>query len=1111
MELTPEQRAIVDSSSRDVVVSAGAGTGKTHVLVERYVHLLGEYRIPEIVAVTFTEAAATEMRERVRRAVMNNESLASHRVDLDEAVIGTIHSLCLRVLHQYPVEAGIDPRASVLAEDEGELLLLAACTNALEAAAESDEGGALALREIGIYSLGEQLPLMVSRRNEIRDAFEALVGAGPEQWGEAIRSRLDAALELELEQARQPVGDALGWLADQRAPGSNDALTRVLDVVSEIVGDSSSGDWRDWGERLRRARERISLRGGSQANWAVPVAEARDALRNVREIGERIGELPHWNEHDELALQVVEALKGVFEGACERYAKAKREQHALDFLDLEVEAVRLLREHPDVAADYRGRLRHVMVDEVQDTNALQVELIRLLVGERGDLTSPSVFLVGDAKQSIYRFRGADVRQFNRLREEIEGRQGQVLPLSRSFRTHDELVERLNSVFGEVFAEAIEDYEAVMEAMSGRGSSPPAAPHVTITPISNDRVGGGRASEGDQRRVEADLVASQIAGILEQERPIWDGALLQYRPAQPSDVAILLRRLLNVHTFEQALEAYGVPYANPGSAGFFTRQEVLDLTNLLAWLAEPDDEIALAGALRSPLFLIDDPSLLALRERRGSLFGALGSPPAELNSTMRAHCEHAVTVLRELRRLAEIETVYDVLERAIDATGVEAAWTPIRGGEQAVANMRKLTSMARTLAGHSLDEFAAYLAQRRDELTVREGQAVVDRGDAVRIMTVHGAKGLEFPLVFVPESHLPWRVSSDAVRWRHEDGIAVTMQRELGEDRRRQPGFYTYLTGLEAAEEEAEHKRLFYVAATRAADYLFISGDESGSRGWLHAARDALDVADAGDGINIRPELVVDTNAIARRRQQPPVEPPPADQETDYVAPLLARPRVIPVRASTPVTALRASEPVYRRATHDDGLGALRGSVAHRAIELSFTSSDPPELSELVRAEGSGALDEQTVNAVVAAVAPMLGRFESSELAAVLRDPQTQSYFELPFAWDWDGVPVHGSIDLVYRDVEGWHVVDFKTDQVTRSLDDLAEPYVSQLGLYGLALERALRTRPALALLFLRTGEMFVPGWPEVETALELARERVDAGALLDPDAPEYIAEGALAE
>ena len=740
MELTPEQRAIVDSTSRDVVVSAGAGTGKTHVLVERYVRLLRDHRIPEIVAVTFTEAAATEMRERVRRAVMDDDSLASHRVDLDEAVIGTIHALCLRLLHEYPVEAGIDPRASVLAEDEGELLLLASCADALEAAAERDDTGALALREIGVYSLGQQLPLLVSRRNEIRDAFDALPGSGTGEWAEAIQARLDAALEQELEQARQPVGDELDWMAAQRAPGSDDALTRRLDEVLEIVGDPSSGDWRDWGERLQQATGHISLQGGSRANWAVPVADARAALRRVREVGQRIEQLPRWNEHDELALRVIEALRGVFDDASARYAHAKREQHSLDFLDLEVEAVRLLREHPDVAADYRGRLRHVMVDEVQDTNALQVELIRLLVGERDDPASPSVFLVGDSKQSIYRFRGADVRQFNRLREEIEDLQGEVLPLSRSFRTHDALVERLNSVFEEVFAGASEDYEAVMEAMSGRGGSPPAAPHVTITPISNDSVGGGRATERDQRRVEADLVASQIAGILEEQRPIWEGALQQYRPARPSDVAILLRRLMNVHTFEQALEAHGVPYTNPGGAGFFTRQEVLDLTNLLAWLAEPDDEIALAGALRSPLFMIDDPTLLALRERGGSLIGALGSAPVELGSTARARCEHAARVLRDLARLAATETVHDVLEHAIGTTGVEAVWTPIRGGEQAVANIRKLASMARTLAGHSLDEFAAYLAQRRDELTVREGQAVVDRGDAVRIMTVHGAKG-----------------------------------------------------------------------------------------------------------------------------------------------------------------------------------------------------------------------------------------------------------------------------------------------------------------------------------------------------------------------------------
>ena len=545
-------------------------------------------------------------------------------------------------------------------------------------------------------------------------------------------------------------------------------------------------------------------------------------------------------------------------------------------------------------------------------------------------------------------------------------------------------------------------------------------------------------------------------------------------------------------------------------------------------------------------MLDDPTLLALRERGGSLFGALRAPPDGLDAALRERCAHARAVLEELQRLAETERAHDVIERALELTGVEAAWRPIEGGEQAVANLRKLAGIARTLAGRSLDEFAEYLVWRRDETNAREGQAVVERRDAVRIMTVHRAKGLEFPVVFLPESHLAAWVPTDAVRWRRDGGISVTMRRELGAERRRRPGFYEHLARLDRAEEDAEHRRLFYVGATRAADYLFISGDPPGLGSWLEQAGEALAGRAREAGVDLLPAALVDLGAIAARpappvvtpppaaeevdyvppllaalvdlgaiaaRPAPPVvTPPPAAEEVDYVPPLLARPRVIPVRASTPVTALRASEPAFRPAQHGDGLGALRGSVAHRAIELSFTQGGRPHLVDLVTEIASTPLDPVSAQAVAAEVEEMLDRFAGSALATVLRDPGTVAHFELPFAWDWDGVPVHGSIDLAYRDVEGWHVVDFKTDQrAGRTLEAAGEPYLAQLGLYGRALERAVGAQPALALVFLRTGELFEPGWQAVDAAIEAARLRVDAGALLDPEATEYVLEAAALE
>ena len=371
------------------------------------------------------------------------------------------------------------------------------------------------------------------------------------------------------------------------------------------------------------------------------------------------------------------------------------------------------------------------------------------------------------------------------------------------------------------------------------------------------------------------------------------------------------------------------------------------------------------------------------------------------------------------------------------------------------------------------------------------------------MTIHGAKGLEFPIVFVPEAHLPSRDSYEYVRWRTDEGISATLAREIGESARPRPGFYSYLLTRDQVEEAAEHKRLFYVAATRAADTLYVSGNEQSSGdGWLAAAVESLGSIPR-DGVEVRQPLTVGSGATARRPTPPILELPSSDDEEDFLPPLIARPRVIPLRSSTPVTALRPPAPVHAFAHHGDGLGIARGSLAHRAIELWFTTGSRPALTELSRALDAG-LDESAVERITDDVDAMLDLFDSSPLAATLRDPAAEAYFELPFSWDWDGVPVHGTIDLVYQDARGWHVLDFKTDDLQgRTLVEAASSYLPQLALYASALERATGLRPDTGLVFLRTGDVYVPPAGDLDRALADTRVRIDAGQVLDTPIPAF--------
>ena len=259
--LTGQQAEIVGSRGRDLLVTAGAGSGKTRVLVERYVSLLGECRIPEIAAVTFT-AAASEMRERVRREVLTRPGLADHRAHLDEAVIGTIHSLCSRILREHPVEAALDPAARVLSEDESELETITACADALEEAAAADDRRALGLREIGAYSLTSHLPRMVARRNEVEAAYEVLPGA-PQAWADEIKARLDTSMGAAVEQTRPEIVETAAWLMDAHVGAKGDAFSVRLGDFLETLGDPAEGDWHDLLVRVTRAGKKINLSGGS--------------------------------------------------------------------------------------------------------------------------------------------------------------------------------------------------------------------------------------------------------------------------------------------------------------------------------------------------------------------------------------------------------------------------------------------------------------------------------------------------------------------------------------------------------------------------------------------------------------------------------------------------------------------------------------------------------------------------------------------------------------------------------------------------------------------------------------------------------------------------------
>ena len=411
MDLTSEQRMIIEAEASDLAVVAGAGSGKTHVLVERYLQLLSGCSIPQIAAITFTEAAAAEMRERVRRAVMSDPALEQHRELLDEAAIGTVHSLGLRLLREHPVEAGLDPAAAVLPDDEAELLRRAACIEAIDAAAEADDERTAALRGIGVYHAGLRLPRMVAERDAVEAAFAAM-GADSTGWPARVRAILDAHYgprQTSIREQTQAIAARIRRDADNVSESGSRSCKRCCRrslrparrngrTSPPALGDASGAPICRWGA------------------GALPTPTSRRRSRSCAISMTRLSGCPPGTSTTEPALEVLAGLRDLFEDAVRRYTAAKQAQGALDYLDLELGAVDLLRDHPAVAAAVRERFRHLMVDESQDINPVQAELIELIAGGDGAGPRPALFLVGDARQSIYRFRGADVHRFTALQD-----------------------------------------------------------------------------------------------------------------------------------------------------------------------------------------------------------------------------------------------------------------------------------------------------------------------------------------------------------------------------------------------------------------------------------------------------------------------------------------------------------------------------------------------------------------------------------------------------------------------------------------------------------------------------------------------------------------------
>ena len=1059
---TDEQLVAIERRDGDLLLDASAGSGKTSVLVERFARSVLDdgIEVSAILTITFTEKAAAEMRDRIRRRLRELGADEAARAT-EGAFISTIHGFCARVLRAHALAAGLDPAFGVLDAPDAERIADDAFADALE---ELGRNAPAAIDLIASYGAGTLRAAILQIHDELRSRGERrprLPAVAPAPELGPLRAELSlagAAALAELAAIPDPGAKVL------QAIGRLERLPEVIDVAEPWPGDL-------WG---------VGLPGGNGAALSTEAcARYGEALVAFRAACE--------HRRAARAHDLLDRLLRLF---AERYARAKREVSGLDFEDLELECRELLRSDAELRDRYRARFARIMVDELQDTNQVQLELIELIANE-------NLFTVGDAQQSIYGFRHADVELFERRGERLAA-SGARATLDTNFRSRPEILSVINGVFETELGEQFRPLRP------GRAEDAEAAadgdPRVEL--LVADK-GADWAMEGlgaPWRVAEARALAARVGRLLA------DGT-----PAR--DVVLLTRATTDLRVYERALEDRGIPTYVIGGRGYWSHPQVIDVVSYLEAIANPRAEEALYTVLASPLVGVSADALVVLaataRDRRADPWSVLREPDGAFEALgvgdrdLLARFADWFAIERTAAARAGIE---ELIDRAVERTGYDLAVLAMPGGPRRLANVRKLMRLAReheAAHGPDLRGFLDLVGSRaqpgfgageaRESEAPVEGEAL----DAVRLMTIHRAKGLEFEVVCVADLGRGPRWRADVIRVGRDGRFGMRLA-EPGTGRRESALDYKALGDERYAAEAREERRLFYVAMTRARERLILSGaarlekwpalEGNGGGGgpiaWIGPAVEQLD----GVGVTfVRPEDLVAVAAVPPAEVEPPVERPD-------VLPAPAP----PVSAGPPVSALSYSSlAAYERcgyrfyaervlrlpalpgqgagaSTGDRaaGLSALdRGTLVHALLErLDFRRPLRPTEAMIAEASERSGLWTVPGGEDAAQVAELVERFAAGELCRRLgRATAVRREARFRFLLGDPGVLIGGVFDVIAREPGGRTlVVDYKSDRL-----DGADPqaladrsYGTQRLVYALAALRAGATEVEVVHTFL---------------------------------------------
>lgn len=1066
---TIEQKKAIESIDKNTAVIAGAGSGKTSVLVDRFVNIVASgVDCRNILAITFTNKAASEMMERIRAKMtqlateytgLKREFWIKQKKALTMAYIGTIHGLCANIIRTNPLEAKVEPDFHITNESQAVIAVNDSVKSSLyKLIKEKDEAVRFLLTEYGYFRLVNCLQDLLSRFN-VDEVQQETVFADDLAKGSLKRLEFMPSLRRTF---LDKLDELLLGINDLRAGGHRSKLESIQENLTEIkeAVNSLPGDL-DAIEILDKHFAGLAAR-----------SKDKELVIEVKELKEQIIDACY----DYKAIEVIKQWASVIRVCVIDFDKFKKQKGILTFDDLEHITYKLLKNNLHICKQYSDNFKHIMIDEFQDTNELQKKIAYLLAGKNDTvLKNDKMFIVGDDKQSIYRFRGADVGVFAQVRKDINVLQGEEIHLLDNFRS----VEGILSVCNDLFVDLMQTRQAkgvVFESLKANKQDVLEPVELVLLDKSDD-----------QNLLEARSIAKKLKEF---------SVKFDYDYA---DMAILLRTKTHLEEYLTALEEANIPYNVLDGQGFFSVPEVLDVLNLLRFLENENKDLALLGILRSPLFGLDDQTItiLTLQVGDNSLWQKLlVDSSIYITVEQQQLVVRAQNVLSELLYFAKVVSLGPLLRIMIDKLKIMPLMLTYSDGTQRYANIEKLVDIVFAFeqeTGGGLTEFLKHIDNLL-EIDARESMEQIEneQSNSVKILTIHKSKGLQFKVVVIPNINASFYSDKDTLMYVKERGLGIKLRDLKGDFK--PTSLFKILKEEDKAYNEQEMKRLLYVGMTRAEEKLLISGvkESKSSENWLDWFMKSFQEEEdyfVGNNSKIKRVNYQDLQSFSEMNTKDKKSMMSEEKLAllkKQIEPLIVE--QVDSKFVLSATALReyhncqrrfyykyiADMPEFSMFVKSDGVGDIVpanviGLIVHSFFEY-INNMDFNNALEMAVKKHFG----YDKNILKNDISIWLKRYFEGDLyqGLVGSNKLNEQSFLLPLInLEKEEVWFSGSIDCLIVDNEKISIIDFKTDKSSEEKEDV---YAHQLMLYAIAAEKLYpdKTVVKTSLHFVRLNEVF---------------------------------------